>query len=335
MPTPNTNPMAQMGQRPVSMPQPGMPQPTGPAAVNLSAVPAPQMQPTPPAGVGSFRAELPAPTTSLDLPQSLQGLLGSNTPQLTVDERPISSNTELSGGTTASNPQAAALDFRLQPTYATGGMVGQNGMPIRPAGMRTGGGAQQRMSPQVLEMQLQDFMRKNPQQVQQIQKAIMAGLQAGEITQEELHKAGQLAMTALQNPEMYPYIRNFAIQQGMADEQDLSPEYDEGLVFVLILAIRAAEAGGLSMGAGAPSPATGAGAPSPMSNNPVMGMAGGGMVHVGSNAKHGGAVHGPGTGTSDSIPIRVSHGEYVIPAHVVQMKGKEFFDSLLQKYHKA
>ena len=122
-----------------------------------------------------------------------------------------------------------------------------------------------------------------------------------------------------------------SIQQGMANEQDLSPQYDEGLIFVLILAIRAAEAGGLSMGAGAPT----GGAPAPANNNPVMGMAGGGMVHVGSNAQHGGAVHGPGTGTSDSIPIRVSHGEYVIPAHVVQMKGKEFFDSLLQKYQKA
>lgn len=328
MPTPNMPPMA--GQRPTSIPQPGMPQPTGPAAVNLSQVPAPQMLPTPPAGVGAFRAELPAPTTSLDLPQSLQGLLGSGTPQTTVNEQAISSNTELAGGTTASNPQAPALDFRMQPTFAQGGMVGQNGMPVMPAGMKTGG-TQQRMSPQMLEMQLQDFMRKNPQQVQQIQKAIMAGLQSGEITQDELHKAGQLAMTALQNPEMYPYIRNFAIQQGMANEQDLSPQYDEGLVFVLILAIRAAEAGGLSMGAGA----SAGGAPAPSANNPVMGMAGGGMVHVGSNAQHGGAVHGPGTGTSDSIPIRVSHGEYVIPAHVVQMKGKEFFDSLLQKYQKA
>ena len=325
----------QAQQRPMSIPQPGMPQPTGPAAVNLSQVPAPQMQPPPAAGIGSFRAELPAPTTSLDLPQSLQGLLGSNTPQTTVNEQAISANTQLAGGTTATNPQAATLDFRMQPTFAQGGMVGQNGMPVMPSGMSAGGGSKQRMSPQMLEMQLQDFMRKNPQQVQQIQRAIMAGLQSGEITQAELHQAGQLAMTALQNPEMYPYIRKFAIQQGMADEQSLSPQYDEGLIFVLILAIRAAEAGGLSMNAGAPAGGGGGGAPSPAANNPVMGMAGGGMVHVGSHAQHGGAVSGPGTGTSDSIPIRVSHGEYVIPAHVVQMKGKEFFDSLLQKYQKA
>ncbi|WP_445772148.1 hypothetical protein [Rheinheimera sp.] len=52
-------------------------------------------------------------------------------------------------GTVASNPNAAALDFRLQPTYAEGGMVGPNGMPMAPAGM---GGQEQAMSPQMLEI---------------------------------------------------------------------------------------------------------------------------------------------------------------------------------------
>lgn len=35
----------------------------------------------------------------------------------------------------------------------------------------------------------------------------------------------------------------------------------------------------------------------------------------------GGPVHGPGTGTSDDIPARLSNGEYVIPAHVVAALG--------------
>ena len=35
----------------------------------------------------------------------------------------------------------------------------------------------------------------------------------------------------------------------------------------------------------------------------------------------GGPVHGPGTGTSDDIPARLSAGEYVIPAHVVAALG--------------
>jgi hypothetical protein len=47
----------------------------------------------------------------------------------------------------------------------------------------------------------------------------------------------------------------------------------------------------------------------------------------------GGIVRGPGTGISDSIPARLSDGEYVIPADVVKRKGVEFFDKLLDKYH--
>ena len=49
---------------------------------------------------------------------------------------------------------------------------------------------------------------------------------------------------------------------------------------------------------------------------------------------------GPGTGTSDSIPAVIdgtrpaalSHGEFVIPAHVVRAKGTEFFDKLIAQY---
>lgn len=57
----------------------------------------------------------------------------------------------------------------------------------------------------------------------------------------------------------------------------------------------------------------------------------------------GGAIAGPGTGTSDSVaainkdtggPVRVSNGEYIIPEDVVREKGKAFFDNLLEKHHK-
>jgi hypothetical protein len=307
---------------PASMPQAAQPSPQGPAAVNLTGTPAPVMRPAP-----VMSADLPAPTTSLDLPASLQGLLGSSSPQVAIDEPLLAQQSQqfTQTGTVASNPNAPALDFRLQPTYAEGGMVGQNGMPMRPAGMQSG--QQQAMSPQMMEMQIQEFMRKNPQQVQQITQAIMAGFQAGEITPEELNMAGQLAMTALQNPEMYQYVRQFAIQQGLAGEQDLSPEYDQGLVFVLLLAVRAAQQQTGSMGG----MGTQTGAP----EQPVMSMANGGYISMGDNARNGGKVVGPGTGTSDSIPIRVSAGEYVIPAKIVQAKGKDFFDSLLKKYQNA
>lgn len=230
--------------------------------------------------------------SSFDLPAELQGLLG------------------------AQSQGAAALDFRMQPTFAQGGMVGQGGMPMPPAGMMSApptsgvsvppagvrqGGSEPRMSPQQMEQQLMDFQQKNPQAIAQIQKVLAAGLQAGEISMDDLNMLERLAMTALQNPELYPYIRNFAIQRGMASEQDLPPEYDQGLIFILLLATRAAK----HM----------QGPPPTMAN--------------------GGAVTGPGTENSDSISVRVSKGEYVIPAHVVRMKGQEFFDSLLEKYKDA
>ncbi len=53
----------------------------------------------------------------------------------------------------------------------------------------------------------------------------------------------------------------------------------------------------------------------------------------GSPYAKGGEVRGPGTGTSDSIIARVSDGEYIIPADVVQKKGVDFFDELVDAYH--
>ena len=49
----------------------------------------------------------------------------------------------------------------------------------------------------------------------------------------------------------------------------------------------------------------------------------------------GGKVTGPGTGTSDDIPARLSHGEYIVPASVVRAKGTEFFDKLLERHSTA
>jgi hypothetical protein len=40
-----------------------------------------------------------------------------------------------------------------------------------------------------------------------------------------------------------------------------------------------------------------------------------------------------GSGIDDQVDAKLSVGEYVIPADVVQKKGVEFFDKLLEKYH--
>jgi len=50
-------------------------------------------------------------------------------------------------------------------------------------------------------------------------------------------------------------------------------------------------------------------------------------------AADGGHVSGKGTGISDSIGIRVSKGEYIVPADVVAKMGTDFFDNLRAQFH--
>ena len=45
--------------------------------------------------------------------------------------------------------------------------------------------------------------------------------------------------------------------------------------------------------------------------------------------KDGGRVRGE---DSDPVMIEAHTGEYVIPKHVVDMKGREFFDRMLEQY---
>lgn len=58
--------------------------------------------------------------------------------------------------------------------------------------------------------------------------------------------------------------------------------------------------------------------------------------------KRGGAIQGPGTGTSDSVaainkdtgePIHLSNGEYIVPADTVRKVGKKALDNLVEKTH--
>lgn len=230
---------------------------------------------------------------------------------------------------TTSTPRTAGLSGNMTgqptfvPSYQAGGMIGPGGMPdMGGMGMDAGTnvgvnpqtvGQGEGVSPQMLEMQVNQFATQHPQQVAQIRGAIMEVMQTGELTQQELNMIVQLATVAAQNPEMYPYIRKFAIQNGIATEQDLPPQYDQGLVFVLLLAARAIQAdlGGQNMVQG--------GTPAMAEGQAVPSMARGGMT--------------PDSKKSDgSVLINAHEGEYVIPANVVKMKGKEFFDNLIEKY---
>ena len=206
------------------------------------------------------------------------------------------------------------------PSYETGGMIGAGGMP-EPMGVgvaEQGQASQGGMSPQMMEMQVNQFATQHPEQVSQIRTAIQQAMSSGELTQQELNMIVQLATVAAQNPEMYPYVRKFAIQNGIAAEQDLPPQYDQGLVFVLLLAARAiqTDVGGQNMMQGG-SPAMAAGPQAP--GGAIPSMSKGGMT--------------PESKKSDgSVLINAHEGEYVIPANVVKMKGKEFFDGLVEKY---
>jgi hypothetical protein len=245
-----------------------------------------------------------APTTSLDLPPALASILS-------LGNTPAPSGMVTAGGISSGMATPGAF------SYQAGGMIGPGGAPdmtgagvgVSPQTVGQGG----TMSPQMLEMQINQFAMQRPQELAQIRQVIMQLLQSGELTQQELNMTIQLATVAAQNPEMYPNVRRFAIQQGISTEQDLPQQYDQGLIFLILLAARAVQAdiGGQNMMQGG-TPAM-AGAPS---------MAEGGAV--------------PKSKKSDgSVLINAHEGEYVVPANVVKMKGKEFFDSLVEKYKES
>ena len=246
-------------------------------------------------------------STSLDLPPAIQSLI--DMPAAGVASGAIR---QIQTGTVAQDPNFAALDFRMQPTYQEGGMVGPGGMPMRPAGVQPQQGAAS--NPQMLDMQVNEIMSQNPEVVARIRAGIEAGIQSGELDANELNTIVQLAKTVMQNPDMYPQIRQMAIQQGIATEADLPAQFDEGLVMAIIAAGKSMEADVQIEGGQAPMP-----------QPPVQEMEFGGMVNGPSHDQGGVRVKMKGGGE-----IEVEGGEYVIPKDVVKKKGTDFFDKMLQ-----
>lgn len=247
-----------------------------------------------------------------------QNPFGNVNPQMGT--APMGSSMPLAGST---------LNIRapqMPPAYADGGMVppapaappmAQPGLaPQQPGMMPPGGAAPQRMTLQQLQQEAQKFAQSSPQAVQALREALMEGVQDGDITPQQVTMLVQMAVAVAQNPELYPRLRQMAIQQGLADEEDLPLQYDQGLIFSLIVAGTAMQQpGGQTMAA---PQAPGAQAPAAM-------MADGGHIAMTRSPT------GDNTGRADDIPIRVSGGEYVIPKHVVERKGTEFFDKLIGK----
>jgi hypothetical protein len=273
----------------------------GGVAGAMGAVPSPQNIPA---------QALPNTVTSvsLDLPPAIQSLI--DMPAAGVAEGMIGN---IPTGTVAENAQYPALDFRMQPTYEVGGMVGPGGMPQRPAGLQPQGPTGP-SNPQMLEQQINQMLQQNPEVVARLRAGIEAGIQSGELDPNELNMIIQLAKTVMQNPEMYPQIRQMAIQRGIATEADLPAQYDEGLVVAIIAAAKSMEADVQF------ETAPQGGMQSAQMQQPQMSMATGGALPTDSPNADG------------SIPITAHEGEYVIPSHIVKAKGTEFFDSLLEKY---
>ena len=199
--------------------------------------------------------------------------------------------------------------------YATGGMVGQPPAGLAPPtgapmGAMQGQPAPSPANPQMFDSQSADLLNQHPEIKQQIQQAVQQALASGQLTMQEAQLGVQLAQACINNPALWPQLRAFAIQNGLATDAQIPQQYDQGLVMAILIAAKAVQ-----------DPSNGGGAKGRYAT--------------------GGMITGPGTGTSDSIPattdsgssIKVSNGEFIIPKHVVLAKGTDFFNKMIESYN--
>ena len=281
----------------------------------------------------------------LDTPSGPQTFVGAPTGGATL--------APLHGG---GSPGASTLDFRQRPvrplpiknyaegglvqrpSYAEGGLVQPGGPPQ--AGLAPQGAPQQPIGMQAMEAEMRRIVQEHPQQILQLRDVILAGIQAGEVTMQEINMAVQLATAAAQNPQLWPQLRQFAIEQGLVEEQDISQQYDEGLVFSLLFAARAiqqqgppqVDTGAVVGQAAQGGPPVGPGVPQGVQGGPPVGP---GVPQATGQPIPTFALGGPipqtGQNANDSILAAVHPGEYVIPDAVVRRKGLDFFDKLTGK----
>ena len=251
---------------------------------------------------------------SLDLPPQIQALLNMS-------------------------PTEQSMNSPVQ-SYQEGGMVAPAGVSMQPQ-------QGQPMGAQMIDMQINQSAAQSPEMIARIRAGIEAGLQTGELSMEDLNMAIELAKTVAQNPAMYPQVRQFVIQKGLATESELPVQYDEAIVIALLLAAKAM-ATDIEF---TDRPPLQSGQPAP-----VQDMKDGGLLEVPSDniglsklpkevrnemgyLQDGGVLKGPAH-SDGGIPVKVAGvdnaemegGEYVIPKKVVMAKGTEFFDKMLANY---
>ena len=221
-------------------------------------------------------------------------------------------------------------------SYAEGGMVGPGGVPQRPmeaspmamnlaqqggapvVGLAPQGGQGRPLNFAAIDQQAQQFMQQNPQQVEEIRAEVQDSIASGEVDPSSLNTFVQIATVSLQNPEMWPQLRQVLIQQGMLDAEDVSEEYDQGFLIILYIIGKTMGNGQAQMPAGQP-PMQGGQPPMSAGQPPVMSMS------------KGGALPDQSKNADGSIPINAHEGEYVIPADVTRRLGTDHFDKLIAK----
>ena len=240
-------------------------------------------------------------SSASDLPPALASLLNVGSSATTI---PMNGGISTAGMAPAMAP--------MVPAFQMGGMVGPGGMPMMggaPMGGAPMGGApglappgaiSQSLSPEQIPMEVQRFVQQNPQQVQQMVAALQQLIQSGGVTVEELNMMVQMAQAAAQNPALYPQLRQIAIQRGLAGPEEISEQFDSGLIFTLLLMGAALQSGGMMPGQ-------------------MPSLKKGGMLSKKES-------------DDEAVIAQLHEGEYVIPAHIVRAKGTEFFDKMLSSY---
>jgi hypothetical protein len=259
-----------------------------------------------------------------DTTPGLTGLLNMSTIMTPPDSMGTQDNLPNAGDTSS-----------LMPSYAMGGTVGPGGMPIRPnipglpglSGPSNGG-----MGLQQMELEARRFVQQNPQQVAEISETVQEALADGDITMDQVQVLSNMARVALQNPEMYPQLVQAIIAQGILEPDELPPEFDQGVMFVLLLIGQIVQNPGTQPGVAAGG-ASAAPPQAPGSAQPPMpGLSGMEQQQPMPSMASGGALPTASPNPDGSIPIKAHVGEYVVPRHVVEKKGTEFFDKLVQSY---
>jgi hypothetical protein len=193
----------------------------------------------------------------------------------------------------------------------------QGGAPI--VGLAPASGGQGRpLNFAAIDQMAQQFMQAHPDKVQQIKAEVDQALASGDVDAAGINTFVQIATVSLQDPAMWPQMRQALIRQGLLEAEDISEEYDQGFLIVLYIIGKTMGNTGAQTTPAAPTQ----GAPQqPMSAGqaPQMSMA------------RGGALPDKSDNPDGSIPINAHEGEYVIPADVTRRLGTDHFDKMIAK----